>query len=812
MFRPIVTVALCAAWQVLATDYSVAPGVNTIQTQLVSVADGDTLLLDAGVYELDRFVHVTKAVQIVGTAGTIVRADSTSVPAAFYIDALGASIKDITLEDSSTGSSCQFEDPQPLNISFMYDLYDAPKGMHIYSNSLVIAGDAGPYFNTRALTDIHFGSCKLSTDSNKMSRGFLEIQTVNCRANAGVSVAFNYMTNCGATVTDLATITTYDAAVELNFEEEITMDDFEESDFFAFSHLRTGEALAQMSISIDRLNKICTDVHVRTDEGTPSGGGNNGTDPTDGDSIIEKINAAITDLDLAAINDNTSVVEISLVVPCPHGIYPLDSTGGVLVDKDSMEDDQTTVSDWVVTGDCAEECQNENSYCMQKLSFQITSCDLTATYHIQNLPLACVPGIVGCEDEGQHANITFNIDTNGLCEEDPFQLSDAFEPTVRLRSDDTFQTDRDTNAFTPDRSDTYWTIELWTNKTALIIKSAEIQKVERHYANELGEKIEGSCGENDYFYNDDDSMTQMELDAILKPVFHLGVGDIMMDATNEAGELVYDDYGEVVRVLDPNHIPPKIDTIIPMTDKWLCEAGETVETMQNASSYMFCWYVIVEYEDSTARRRRRSIEEDSWKYDAFADIEDVQHIGGMDFMKRREVAGGIGHGLLEFVPFAEGEFSSRNGIEDIEVEDDAAEQTSITMAVGIGAGVVFGTVGLILCVIGAFYVKSQRAKEKEMMVYQKAFYPQGGMSAGGPPGQTMQPGGSMYQSNQNGGPRGSLNNNSGASSMYNRGGHGGGSGSSRVSQRSSASQRSGHDGAGARAGGSFYGMEEHSSV
>eukprot|EP01134_Creolimax_fragrantissima_P008303 CFRG8303T1 len=765
MFRKWCTIAVAmnALGFANSATIDVAPGADTIQAAIDAANDGDTIQLSEGQYTLSNYVIVDKDVVIAGVEGTVVMADGVAVPALFLVEGLGARLRDFLITDTNSQTSCSFQDPQPLNISFMYDIYSAPKGLHLFANSLIIAGDIGPYYNTRSLSDIEFGSCKWSEErasKQRMARAFMEVQTNDCRANIGFSVAFEAMKSCGVSVTDYATLSSYEVGVVVSFEEEINMEIYETD--FDFPNLRTGEAFAQLSLQLDRTQKICSNVEVWH---APPDSNNEEDNTTESAlNIIEKINAAITDLDLGAVNDNTSIVEISIVVPCPHGVYPL--TAGGTIEVENSDDDQTTASDWAVIGDCSESCSNGEGYCKQKIFFEIVSCDLTATYLIQDLPLGCVPETQDCTETGQKANITFNIDTNELCDENIFNISDAFMPTVSLRTDNTHSENRDNFEFTvSDDTITYWTIHLWTNDTGLNIERGEFVRLERHLVDPVtGEKIEDSC-EGYPFYDDDVTM--------------------------------------LPQVFNRNQYPAEIDTEIPMSNMWMCEDGD-LQSMNNGTTFMFCWFVVVEYVDFTDRRRRREVEsKHSWEHDNFGD-------NGMDFEKRDTPLGGIGHGLID-VNVNNNGVSSKSVTADgsIAAGDETNNETSIALAVGIGAGIVFGVVGLLLCIVGAYYVKSQRRKEKNMFVYQNAFYPQGGSlggSIGAPPRQMNQPGGTFYRPDIN-----NVNNlsfASASSTMRQRDSSYNTNSTSQTSHNSASS----HEGPSPQPGGSFYGMEEHSSV
>lgn len=214
----------------------VPPGNGTLGSALNNAAPGDTLQLESGEYWEVSGLTLVKGVTILGANTTLPsdppssvlsvdsRLASYALQAGFYE---GISLGKLAVRDRGANTECSLAEPMALEANFSIMLSPAPV---IRSNMVFIQALLGPWYSTRTVGDLHFGTCMYSVDgeennaSNFTMKGrSYSVSASTCSVSVSWAVKFDKLINCGAVKTTYPKLVDYKLAVQVLMAETVTM-------------------------------------------------------------------------------------------------------------------------------------------------------------------------------------------------------------------------------------------------------------------------------------------------------------------------------------------------------------------------------------------------------------------------------------------------------------------------------------------------------------------------------------------------------------------------------------------------------------
>eukprot|EP01134_Creolimax_fragrantissima_P008255 CFRG8255T1 len=460
MINELVAVVTLVAASASAAVINITPGVSALSYAITNNPPGSEIVLAPGVYVETAYISVDKAVTVRSQDPDNMAIIQGSTPVLFGItDMAEFKLEDVQLQALAGGTICSLEEPIALTGDFNYKLFPpvtmnsaGTMKMGVANGALNVVGSIGNWFNTRVLADIEFDECDYA--GGKIIAPFVDV-LATCDAELGFSVDFTNFAICGVVETEYPTMNSYESDLKIWFDEYVTMVD--ETKPLRIAVNRTGTAMTHLKMEIDRVANIAATIEPKWP--------------------YAELEAAITSVDVQAISENVSTIQLQVNVPSPYTV-PSGSSGEVLFNQ--TDDGEMVTGAWSIT----EQCNGLDSdvLCTQTITFDITACDLSGLYYIFGLEFTCIeedsqgnplecPTILG------DADLFFAIDTNDLCD-DVFQLEALFTPTITLRPDETYVGVRPDDIFSLGEM-SYWTIHLWTNESGVGFDFAEVIKIVR---------------------------------------------------------------------------------------------------------------------------------------------------------------------------------------------------------------------------------------------------------------------------------------------------------------------------------------------
>ncbi|KNC76098.1 hypothetical protein SARC_11392 [Sphaeroforma arctica JP610] len=425
--------------------------VNSISKAIrTAPADSVLELYEGDYYQTDMLV-IDKPLMIQGAGKELTRIhlNSLTVPVLLYATTFNSVLTDFSIVDSlpENPTTCAPVDTLP---SEQLEIFDPPSTA-LLDGTLRITGTLGQWPNMFTATHMGVGDCDYGVGSEHLSRPFFELVSNTCEYNFGISVQRQSLDACGVQVTQEGngTVSTYGGVVQIK--------------------------------TVAMVNSLpTTTTHIGVLEAEFSENGNGGSVASEDTHV----RAVLTLIELGEVNENTSYIELSLTMPSEFHV-PSNATGPV--DAAMRLDDELSTTAWFPISECAafdgssEEGSNA-TYCRQTIGFQVTACDVSAHYHIDELPVECKDAAVCGADPGYKASLNFVVDATQLCaasESADIELNLPIESIVtEMRSSDFEHALGATGLIMGKTS--YWMIEMDTGTTGLIIDQAELVAISRN--------------------------------------------------------------------------------------------------------------------------------------------------------------------------------------------------------------------------------------------------------------------------------------------------------------------------------------------
>eukprot|EP01134_Creolimax_fragrantissima_P005681 CFRG5681T1 len=418
---------------------------NSISQAIVDAKPNSVVTLLEGDYYQSEMILLNKAVMIQG-AGTKTRihVNSDELPVLLYSTIFNSLLADFSIVDTKYGTVCSPVDTLPS--SHQMTIFDPPSSK-LTEDSLKITGEIGPWVNMMGFTDIAVGSCVYGGGSQFLGHPFFELVTNTCMVNFGISIIRSAFEQCEGEIIPEGngTISNYMSEIRLNSQT-------------------IQNVVPTKTTLLGKLDAEFSDNGVA------------------GSAVSEdsRVRAVLHSVDLGEINENTSHVEISLTLPKAFHV-PTGSFGDI--SAEFRQDNLLQTSQWQRMNECESFSGDNNTHCRQRIGFEVTACDVSALYSISSLPINCkVDGQGMCTDEGYTANIKFAIDASELCaagEENTLSLDVPITSKIMRMRDVEFDSPVAPGEVMTLGSKAYWSIEMDTGSTGLIVESAEIVSIDR---------------------------------------------------------------------------------------------------------------------------------------------------------------------------------------------------------------------------------------------------------------------------------------------------------------------------------------------
>lgn len=119
----------------------------------------------------------------------------------------------------------------------------------------------GTHTNSKNLQviDYSFGSCKMSTDGDKLKNGFFQLQA-NCRGQFGVSIEFTKLLNCNLEKSTTNNFQSYRGILEVSSSELVEYSTPIKK--LWIPKTRKTNAYARLLIQLDRTKKVMTTLQT----------------------------------------------------------------------------------------------------------------------------------------------------------------------------------------------------------------------------------------------------------------------------------------------------------------------------------------------------------------------------------------------------------------------------------------------------------------------------------------------------------------------------------------------------------------------
>ncbi|KNC82228.1 hypothetical protein SARC_05493 [Sphaeroforma arctica JP610] len=424
---------------------------------------GDTIVLKNGNHFIGRPVNINTQISIVPeTKGFVqlVVPDQTSIAVQFGASAaFESTVEDLVIQ-TEDGTECSLVEPYAMQADFIFELEKAT----VSNERLNFVSNTGPWYNRRKLTDLRFENCKYNDSANNPVTGVAYKLLGNCDGQFIFNIPLGEIggsEGCGAAVTEHNTFQGYRAQIKGEWFETIKNDNPGVALPAVVS--RSHSAQIDTYIQIDTIQNIVVAFNAHY--------------------LRDDIRLAMDAVDAGYYDGyQHSRMRIEMHMKAPYTV--VGGYEGVVIVENTLT--QTVqVSGYTVSESCNH--LDAGTICVQKIKFDIQTCDMTGLYTLVDIPLGCseasadgspIDCAVQTADQ-QSINVTFHMSTANICEPPQgSKLESRVTSTAEVYSDISYSTKLPVNTvMVGDVS--FWAIELKGQAGVNNIYNAGILAIER---------------------------------------------------------------------------------------------------------------------------------------------------------------------------------------------------------------------------------------------------------------------------------------------------------------------------------------------
>jgi len=241
MFRVLGALALLG----IARAAEVTVGTTTaFTTAVANASDGDTIRFTSGTYVLNEPLLFDKALTIVADPGVYFQVSNASSAVFQTSRLIDFKLVNITVRLGPDGVTCSLAEPQPLQANFSI----AVSQPSVTSGNVNLNADLGLWYNTRNIRDMHFSTCNFLDNAANNLLDYVWSLDGECHGYAQFKVKFSRLVDCGLTPTIQGTNSIYSGEVRAEYRETITS--------VREPTERNGSAVVRMSILVNRVDNV----------------------------------------------------------------------------------------------------------------------------------------------------------------------------------------------------------------------------------------------------------------------------------------------------------------------------------------------------------------------------------------------------------------------------------------------------------------------------------------------------------------------------------------------------------------------------